>query len=364
MAWIKPKGYPKSQIDWAGRILTLDATTENEYLKAFEILENHRASHSYPMHIFKKRLKWTSENIDKNALTAQRLKRVPSIIRKLKREYHGRKATMKLSQMQDIGGCRAVLKTTALVTKLIDKYYSEKGNLKHERVRTKDYIKNPKEDGYRSVHLIYKYFSDKKNSPKATFNDLLIEVQIRSKLQHLWATAIETVDFFTRQAIKSNQGQKEWLDFFKLVSSAFAMLENCPLVPNIPTNEKELFLEIKRIEKELKVIKNLESWTRAINVIHAKKFKQSKRADLFLLELDILNERLIITTYTKTQEERAINDYTKTEKANTGKNYYDVVLVGIDDARDLQKTYPNYFADTKEFIVILKEIIGKYNGEK
>lgn len=362
MAWIKPKGYSKSQIDWAGEILISESPSEADYNNAFEILDNHRASHSYPMHIFKKRLKWTSEKIDKGALTAQRLKRVPSIIKKLKREYHGKKATMKLSQMQDIGGCRAVLKTTALVTKLIDKYYSEKGNLKHERIRTKDYVKTPKEDGYRSVHLIYKYSSDKKKSPKTAFNGLLIEVQIRSKLQHLWATAIETVDFFTRQAIKSNQGQKEWLDFFKLVSSAFAIIENCPLVPNIPTDEKELFLEIKKTEKDLKVIKNLESWTKAINVMQGKKVKQSRRADLFLLELDILNERLIITTYTKAQEEKAINDYAKAEKANAGKNYYDVVLVGIDDARDLQKTYPNYFADTKEFIEILKQIINKYNG--
>ena len=86
MAWIKPKGYSKSQIDWAGEILTSESPHEANSAKAFEMLENHRASHSYPMHIFKKRLKWTSENIDKVALTAQRLKRVPSIIKKLKQE--------------------------------------------------------------------------------------------------------------------------------------------------------------------------------------------------------------------------------------------------------------------------------------
>jgi len=41
----------------------------------------------------------------------------------------------------------------------------------------------------------------------------LIEIQIRSKLQHIWATAVETVGFFTGQAIKSNEGEKEWNDF-------------------------------------------------------------------------------------------------------------------------------------------------------
>ena len=56
------------------------------------------------------------------------------------------------------------------------------------------------------------------------FNGLRVEVQIRSKLQHFWATAIETVDFFTRQAIKSSEGHPDWVDFFKLVSSAFAKM--------------------------------------------------------------------------------------------------------------------------------------------
>ena len=75
-----------------------------------------------------------------------------------------------------------------------------------------------------------------------------------------------------------------------------------------------------------------------------------------MLELDISNERLIISSYSKNQEEKAIQDYAKAEKINAGKSYYDVVLVGLDDAKDLKKTYPNYFADTKEFIGRLKEI--------
>ena len=122
MAWVKPKGYSKSLVDWAGDILTQNQPSEAELHKTFEILENWRAIHSYPMHIFKKRLKWTSEKIDAGALTAQRLKRIPSIIKKLKREYYGKKASMKLSQMQDIGGCRAVLKTNELAIQLDNKY--------------------------------------------------------------------------------------------------------------------------------------------------------------------------------------------------------------------------------------------------
>jgi ppGpp synthetase/RelA/SpoT-type nucleotidyltranferase len=70
---------------------------------------------------------------------------------------------MNLSQMQDIGGCRAVLSNLKLVRQLCDEYY-EKGkhcDLKHEFKNKKDYITNPKPDGYRSIHLVYRYKSDK-----------------------------------------------------------------------------------------------------------------------------------------------------------------------------------------------------------
>ncbi len=118
MAWTKPRGSSKGTINRAGDILINDISSEEEKNKALEILDNWRAVHSYPMHIFKKRLKDKSTAVDENALTAQRLKRVPAIIHKLKRKYGGHNPTMKLSQMQDIGGCRAVLSNVTLARKL------------------------------------------------------------------------------------------------------------------------------------------------------------------------------------------------------------------------------------------------------
>jgi ppGpp synthetase/RelA/SpoT-type nucleotidyltranferase len=306
------------------------------------------------MHIFKKRLKQKAQLIDKNALIAQRLKRIPAIIFKLKRRYNDNKPTMNLSQMQDIGGCRAVVSDVFLVQRLYKEYYI-KSDLKHKKVGEKNYIANPKKDGYRSIHLVYRYNSDK---GKKEYNGLLIEIQIRSKLQHIWATAIETVDFFTRQAIKSNDGQKEWQDFFRLVSSAFAKLEYSPPVPNTPEDEKELYLLIKQKEAELNVIRIMRGWTKAINIFAKMKNKQG--AKYFLLELDIIHEKLDITTYTEKQEQKAIQDYVIAEKRNIGKKEYDVVLVGVDISTDLKKAYSSYFVDTTDFIKCLQKIIDKY----
>ncbi|MBU2477175.1 RelA/SpoT domain-containing protein [Candidatus Micrarchaeota archaeon] len=360
MNWTKPKGHSKEKVNSAGEILADEHNSLAEKDEAIEILSNWRACHSYPLHVFKIRLKRASKNVDKTSLTAQRLKRVPSIIKKLKRRYHGKPATMKLSQMQDIAGCRAIMSDVSLARKLFEKHYL-KGDLKHKRVGIKNYIDNPKDDGYRSIHAIYKFFSDK---GKKEYNGLLVEIQIRSKLQHLWATAIETVDFFTRQAIKSNEGQEEWMDFFKLLSSAFAGIEKCPIVPNTPTNKKELYSMIKEKERELNVIAKMKGWAEGIRVFEEAS-KSSVNLQYFLLELDVRaieqnRSQINVTAYTKDSEQLAIADYLLSEKQNLGKKEHDVVLVGADNVSELKKAYPNYFVDSTEFLIVLEKILKKY----
>mgnify|MGYP001591027321 CR=1 FL=1 len=76
--------------------------------------------------------------------------------------------------------------------------------------------------------------------------------------------------------------------------------------------------------------------------------------------MDILREKLNISAYTKNQEQKAIERYAEIEKMNTGKKEFDVVLVGVDAANDLQKAYPNYFVDTTEFLNYLEKITSKY----
>ena len=53
--------------------------------------------------------------------------------------------------------------------------------------------------------------------------------------------------------------------------------------------------------------------------------------------------------------------YSQVEKKIYGKKEYDVVLVGADNVVELKKAYPNYFADTKEFIKNLTIILNKTN---
>ncbi|WP_428851165.1 divalent metal cation transporter [Imbroritus primus] len=103
-----------------------------------------------------------------------------------------------------------------------------KSGLKHILVNKKDYIAVPKTSGYRGIHLVYKYQSDR----TSTYNNHQIEVQLRSRLQHSWATAVETVGTLLSQSLKASEGEAKWLEFFQWTSSAFACVEGTPMVAN------------------------------------------------------------------------------------------------------------------------------------
>lgn len=349
MAWTKPL-YGKAKIDKAGHSLTNDSSTEEEKEEALTILNNWRSSHGYPMNTFQARLRQMSKKVDGDSLVVQRLKRVPSIIKKLKRDQT---KTMSLSQMQDIAGCRVVLLDVNKVEELTEIYRKSRG-LKHKRIRERDYIKNPKKDGYRSIHLIYKYKSDKIN----TYDGLLIEIQIRSKIQHAWATAIEIVDLFTKQAIKSNEGEEEWKEFFKLVSSAFAKMEKQKGVKDTPTKNNELYMAIKEKVDKLKIFSKMENWSQALKVIEPK----LKEWKFFLLELDVSDEKnpeLSIRGYPEEGETIATEHYLEAEKLQGKNKDRDVVLVGAKSIEELKRAYLNYFANSREFLSYLKSYLEK-----
>ncbi|MBU0472119.1 MAG: RelA/SpoT domain-containing protein, partial [Nanoarchaeota archaeon] len=346
----------KSKVDKAGWILINNNSTTQQMEQATSVLDNWRSAHSFPLHIFKKRLKWVSEKIDPNSLVVQRLKRTPAIINKLIRDQTKH---MNLSQMQDIGGCRAVVSNIKQVKKLCEEYYEEGKHcdLKHEFKNKKDYITTPKPDGYRSIHLVYRYKSDKTKK----YNGLLIEVQIRSKLQHYWATAIETVGHFTKQALKSNEGEEEWLTFFKLISTVFAKKENLPLVPDTPIDETDLYNKIKELTDRLQIIEKIKSWATLIKLIGEIEKKESHKPYFYLLELDIDKKELSVKTFEKRDEEKATTAYSAAEKNATDKKMNkDIVLVEADTTKELRKAYPNYFLDTKEFLSILEAYL-KYS---
>ena len=118
--------------------------------------------------------------------------------------------------MQDLGGCRVILNSINQVYKSVSNYKSS--HVLHELKKENDYIQNPKTSGYRSYHMVYQF---KSKSNDIYNKNMLIEIQFRTQLQHLWATALETMGIYTQTNLKSSIGDKDVLRFFILVSSLF-----------------------------------------------------------------------------------------------------------------------------------------------
>lgn len=205
-----------------------------ELNEAMAVVNNWRSSNSFPLNTLQVGLRQRARQVDPDALVAQRIKRMSSIEAKLSRFK-----TIRLSQMQDIGGCRAVVRSVPHVRQLAELH--DTSAMKHRLLRVDDYLDTPQSSGYRGIHLIYRYYSDRNE----TYNGLQIEIQLRSLLQHAWATAVETVGTFLKQALKSSQGHVEWLRFFALMGSALALRERTALVPETPTERSQLFDELR-----------------------------------------------------------------------------------------------------------------------
>jgi hypothetical protein len=89
----------------------------DEYFGALDIVNNWRSSHSFPLNIFTVGLKRRAKGIDAQCIIAQRIKRMSSIELKLRRF-----PTMTKAQMQDLGGCRAVMSSVPAVNRLVKAY--------------------------------------------------------------------------------------------------------------------------------------------------------------------------------------------------------------------------------------------------
>jgi hypothetical protein len=341
MGWTAPQ-YSRGQVDAAGKVLAGYPELGGDLLQAYFVINNWRSSHSFPLNTFQNNLRWLSRQADATSLIAQRIKRLSSIEQKLRRFPN-----MQLSQMQDIGGCRAVVDSVVSVQKVVSLY--KRSRIKHKHAEEYDYIKNPKQSGYRGIHLVYRYYSDRKQ----TYNGLRIEIQLRSKLQHAWATAVETAGTFTRQALKSSQGGQDWLRFFALMGTAIALREKSPVVPNTPTTVSSLKDALRDYEKRLGALSHLAAYGSTLQTLT----EQGVNAHYYLLELDLAANQVRIQGYRAADLETAANDYLEVEKGLSTRGG-DAVLVSVESLDTLRQAYPNYFADTHVFIQAVKQAIS------
>jgi ppGpp synthetase/RelA/SpoT-type nucleotidyltranferase len=359
MAWTKPQ-FPHYQVDKAGTalcdflnapVVPTDAPPElteeeNKPLEhALKVLDNWRSAHSYPLQVIKMNLLARAKKMDKQALVAQRLKRIPAIIGKLIRFKN-----MKLSKMHDIGGCRAVMQSVSQVDELVSTFeaaWAKNPNRGPHFVKKYDYLEQPKNDGYRSVHLVYRYRSASRE--RSVYNGLRIEVQLRSRLQHAWATAVETVSTFTGQALKSNIGEASWKRFFLLMGSAIALIEKRKPAPDTPSDLEELKRELEAFSEQLNLLAGLGK---------AVELTENVKGHIFLLLLDSKERRINIKGFSQKDMLEANAAYLELEKNIKDKPEMQAVLVSVNSFSALRRAYPNYFLDIDVFLETVRRVLA------
>lgn len=339
--WELPE-YSGSQINKAGRIFINPHSTVEEKDAALKVINNWRASHAYPLQIICSHLRRNNPN----AIVVQRLKRLDSIIDKLNRN---KEHIMELYRMQDLGGCRVIVNSIDDVYKAVDKYKNSR--VRHILKKEYDYIQNPKVSGYRSYHMVYKFYSDKKD----TYNkNMLIEIQFRTQLQHIWATAVEMMGIYTKSNLKASNGNEDILRFFTLVSSVFAIQENTPICPNTSKRVDELITEIETLNKKHNILSTLSAINVTIN--YTSGLKMTGKNLYYLLILNYNKKTVQVKSFHASKIEVATKIYDKIEKESTN----NVVLVSATSFDALKLAYPNYFVDISAFIDNLKNIIECY----
>jgi hypothetical protein len=177
--WVK-REFGKGQIDRAGSLLVPWWSNPNPgqpegFSDAVRIVLNWRSSHGLPLNVFQATLRLRAKRVEPNVIVAQRLKRFLSIMNKLVRE-----PTMKLSQMQDLGGCRAILSDVAAVDRLYGLYRGGEPLPPTEvGLKCYDYIREPKDDGYRGIHIVGRYHP--RTNDRKPWDGQRVEIQLRSR---------------------------------------------------------------------------------------------------------------------------------------------------------------------------------------
>lgn len=309
----------------------------------FEIAQAWRSLHMYPLNTFQAMLRQKLKSLSVEPLVAQRLKRMPTIINKLSRMQGT------LETMQDIGGIRVILPDIPTLRMFETKL--EHARFQHKLVRKRDYIYHPKSDGYRGVHLIYKCFSNK--APKEV-QGLTIELQLRTELQHYWATAVEAVDMFYGESLKIGKGAEIWREFFVAASAAFAVIEGVAIPADfegITTKGiKKNLLEKEKKVKAISAFEAMQNIAKGFRLSHEDKqyhllcfYREAKGGAQF--------EHI---AFTHKEEAEKVYDVMESRFRDTSD---DVVLVST-RMEDLETLYSNYFLNVDGFLKALKQVMG------
>lgn len=202
------------------RKLTQSRTLSENDIDALAVLEYAAQDILQKYHAAMRQMEVRLETLDQDLKLRQRrnpihhiesrMKSVPSIFEKLER--YGKTTTLESMEahIMDIAGLRVIVS-------YVQDSYDILNYLEHQDdltvVTVKDYIANPKPNGYRSLHLIVKipvYFLDSKE-------DIPVEIQIRTIAMDFWASLEHDLKYKAVRSIEGVDSGAELLECSRII---------------------------------------------------------------------------------------------------------------------------------------------------
>lgn len=321
----------KNQLDKARKIIINVNSSSDDKSWAYDLIDEWRKSYEEPLNNTYTSLKKILGKSKNYLHISKRLKRFSSIKAKILKNTQ-----MSISRMQDIGGIRVVFNTLKEVYDFRNKILKTKSKvfsvLKNEDgiVKENDYIGVPKPDGYRSIHFVLKYNLDGRRT--------VIELQLRTILQHLVATTVETLGVIDSANYKGGDGDADRRIFLKGISDLFA---NNEPGKNYPLNDVNYKL-LNDIADKYSIIESLRS---------LEPFSKQLK-DSYIIFTIMEGKSLATPFYDKKLAELY---YSTLEKSID--DSIQVFMISTDSIKELKKSYPNWFFDTKDFIEYYNKFI-------
>lgn len=116
---------------------------------------------------------------------------------------------MKLSRMQDVGGCRAIMPGGSTEVAGVLRRMERRWQV----LDVQNYVERPQTTGYRATHVV------------VMRDGRRIEVQLRTPHQHAWAVMVEGLGLRLRMPLKEDGGDPELLRYLALAARGLALEE-------------------------------------------------------------------------------------------------------------------------------------------
>lgn len=322
-------GGSKGRVNRAGAAVRDDTASEDD----LAVIDEWRAAHRGVLNTFQAILR--NRTRDTNITVAQRHKRKRTIFDKLHRFPQ-----MQLARMDDVAGCRLIFRRIKELYKFRNAFHRARFNHKRRNDLDKyDYIKQPKETGYRGVHDVYEY--DVNSEVGRALAGLYVEIQYRTLVQHAWATAVEVIGFVTESQPKFQKGDKRYERAMALASEILARAHESSKGPFPEMDDRDLVREFLALDQELHLLQMLRGLNATNKAVSAK-----RNAILIMSSTGDLDVKM----YREAPD--ALRALFELEREMPDR---DIVLVRADTSDEVRIAFRNYFSDARDFIRLVED---------